>query len=522
MRASGALDLREVAARTTLREVRQKGHAYVDLRRVGKRTIFFCTLCLTPCYSDGVLFDHLRGNLHARRYAAAKATLFGPDPWPFGDGVLFFNPSCVKEQSASLVVRNGGFGNVANGDEVDEVTSRFRVHGNGSLCDHHGDNCNGADDANHGIVANGHKRSSECNGNPGKAVNGHCKTSKCNGADNCLTIHRVLIKEQVKNLSVDLMGLGHIASRIHETDEVRSKISRIWCAWLGQVDSDDGENLLASPKCDFAIVSFTYTYDLGRKGALDHINSPRSEGSCFGIDYNGSPRKKRKKSFSDPEDSPDNLTIRCGSSVEECPGLNGGSDDASRQLQTSRLTTSKAFRRELRKRERLAAEKTCDICGQLMLPGKDVGTLLNCKTGNLACSSRNTNGAFHLFHVSCLVHWILLCEFEIRTDQLSNVKPTRGRKGRAALNKRISSVFCPECQGTGKYIDGDELEKPTVLLSEMFLYKLKAIEAHKAWMKNPEVLQKCSTGLHFPSDSEEKFQEKVTPVKLLRFYQADA
>lgn len=40
----------------------------------------------------------------------------------------------------------------------------------------------------------------------------------------------------------------------------------------------------------------------------------------------------------------------------------------------------------------------------------------------------------------------------------------------------------------------------------MFLYKLKTIEAHKAWMKNPEVLQKCSTGLHFPSDSADNVQ----------------
>ncbi|KAG6506664.1 hypothetical protein ZIOFF_031991 [Zingiber officinale] len=34
----------------------------------------------------------------------------------------------------------------------------------------------------------------------------------------------------------------------------------------------------------------------------------------------------------------------------------------------------------------------------------------------------------------------------------------------------------------------------------MFLYKLKAIKANKAWMKHPEILQKCSTGLHFPSE----------------------
>jgi hypothetical protein len=46
----------------------------------------------------------------------------------------------------------------------------------------------------------------------------------------------------------------------------------------------------------------------------------------------------------------------------------------------------------------------------------------------------------------------------------------------------------------------DELEKPSISLSEMFRFKLKAIEAHKAWLKSPELLENCSTGLHFPTE----------------------
>jgi hypothetical protein len=38
---------------------------------------------------------------------------------------------------------------------------------------------------------------------------------------------------------------------------------------------------------------------------------------------------------------------------------------------------------------------------------------------------------------------------------------------------------------------------------QMFRFKLKAIEAHKAWLKSPEVLENCSTGLHFPSEHVE-------------------
>ncbi|XP_062075182.1 uncharacterized protein LOC133779210 [Humulus lupulus] len=88
-----------------------------------------------------------------------------------------------------------------------------------------------------------------------------------------------------------------------------------------------------------------------------------------------------------------------------------------------------------------------------------------------------------------------------------------------ALRPQINSVFCPECQGTGAIVDRHD-EKPTVPLSKMFKYKIKVSDAHRAWMKSPEVLENCSTRFHFPSQPEEKRQEKVKQLKLLRFYGA--
>lgn len=84
--------------------------------------------------------------------------------------------------------------------------------------------------------------------------------------------------------------------------------------------------------------------------------------------------------------------------------------------------------------------------------------------------------AFHVFHISCLVHWVLLCDSEVYTKQLvgPEVKKRYRRKKGARLKKveeearkQIYSAFCPECQGTGIDIDGHELEKPTVSLSEV-------------------------------------------------------
>ena len=84
---------KEQAARKILKIVRSQGHPYVELRENGKKFIYFCTLCLAPCYSDDVLFDHLKGNLHKERLSAAKVTLLGPKPWPFNDGLVFFDTS---------------------------------------------------------------------------------------------------------------------------------------------------------------------------------------------------------------------------------------------------------------------------------------------------------------------------------------------------------------------------------------------------------------------------------------------
>ncbi|KAJ8512269.1 hypothetical protein OPV22_002703 [Ensete ventricosum] len=529
LRKEAAVNLREVAARTTLREIRQKGHMYVELRHVGKRIIFFCTLCLTPCYSDTVLFDHLRGNLHARRLAAAKATLFGATPWPFNDGVLFFDSSRETDvlfsssdyqNDMSLVVSN------SSGND-DEVTSRFRVNSTsmhdalslGRNCcaqkgSGHGSKLNGSPDAQRGLFVEGCRASSRSSCSVADMV------TTCNWADNSLIIPGVLLKEEISGLAVQHLGVGQIAYRVQKNKESCGKIiTRIWCAWLGQEGSDLSDELNVSVNSQFAIVNFPYAYGLGRKGTTDNEDLSMPPGSFFEVDDTGHRTKRKMKSSSDQEDYSEGLNGSCESPSGVCPSLDSIVAHDPQQLQR-RLVSSKVVRQELRKRKRLVAERTCDICGQPMLRGKDVATLLNCRTGNLACSSRNTNGAFHPFHASCLIHWILICELEMLADQKQSTKTTRGRKGRSTLKNRISSVFCPECQGTGVSIQGEEFEKPTIPLSEMFLYKLKAIEANKAWMKNPEILEKCSTGLHFPSGCTENSEENVVPLKLLHFFRA--
>ncbi|KAF8409282.1 hypothetical protein HHK36_005356 [Tetracentron sinense] len=461
---TSSCSLREQAARITLRNVRSQGHTYVELREDGKRLIFFCTLCLAPCYSDSVLSDHLKGHLHTSRYATAKVTLLGPNPWPFNDGILFFHEPESPEKDKLSAFSNSSQDRFLNSN---------------------------SNDHNLAIVDHGNISNSESDvyvsQNLGCVLSSHDKNLNANGRNDNLVIPGVVLKDKISDLQVRFIGFGEIAVRIREIDETSNRICRIWCAWLGEKDLSDGNEVM-EPEYDFAVVIFSYNYELGRSGVLDDVRSLLPSSPCAEIDNGEGTSKKRKKSFSDPEDISESLSDQYGSSGEDSLASTPVSrlqlDRIDDQLQHARFISSKTIRRELRQQQRVASERMCDVCQHKMLPGKDVAALLNMKTGKLACSSRNVNGAFHVFHTSCLIHWILLHEFQIRTNQPSSPKmtPRPGRKCRAkssemqkADGRRATrpqtSVFCPECQGTGINIEGDQLEKPSVPLSEVRINK---------------------------------------------------
>lgn len=51
----------------------------------------------------------------------------------------------------------------------------------------------------------------------------------------------------------------------------------------------------------------------------------------------------------------------------------------------------------------------------------------------------------------------------------------KGKNEEIKANRQICSAFCPECQGTGINIESDELEKPTVPLSEVCSISMPSI-----------------------------------------------
>ncbi|KAI3937012.1 hypothetical protein MKX01_015227 [Papaver californicum] len=485
--------LRELSARTTLSQVRSEGHLYVDLREDGNAFIFFCTICRAPCYNDNTLYDHLGGKIHARRYAAVKVTLLGPNPFPFSDGALFFHG--ISEQDNLLP-------NVST--KSNQPPHRFLNIGFNDI----DKSSNSLNEAHEVLEWQEHGRKSnslEC------VVRD--RVDDTSNSNEYFVVPNVVCNDQLSDLKVKFIGFGEISARICEKDKNRS-IRTIWCEWLGEGHS--GHNV---PDNDFAIINFSYNYTLGRAGITEESHARLTSGNV---------NKKKRKSLSDPEDVSKSLRNT---------RVSGGRDCTGEQNQNVKVKLSRTARQALRKQQKIVSNCMCDICQHKILPGNDVSTLLNMKTMRLACSSRNHNGAFHVFHTSCLIHWILLCEYEVWRNQfgsqnmmvgsqgVTNVSQGDGRDKVVELSivpkTPLSSVFCTECQGRGVNIEED-LEHPSVFLSEMFKFKIKLLDGHREWMfKGPEILKNCSTGLRFSDQYNEAVQGNVTPLKMMYFFRAD-
>lgn len=383
---TSASNLREQLARKILNTVRSQGHPYVELRENGKKFIYFCTLCLAPCYSDTALFDHLKGNLHMERLSTAKLTLLGPNPWPFNDGIVFFDTSTKNDEDFSDM------------NTKKKRLLEFIDNDSNLAIVKYGENLNTIED-NH---AEAHEI--QC-----------CKKYLLSGAvysdlqlsstddtvteDCTLVVPHALIGDKASDLQVREVGLGKIAARFFEKDGGLNGIRRIWCEWLGK-EVDGQEDVAAVPEHDYAVIIFSYNSDLGRTGMLEELKSLLPSAPITEAENEAATGLKRKKSLSDPEDISDSLSNQDDSSVEDSSASNSATSrlalgQIDNQLLRTRFISSKAIRKELRRQQRLAAEKMCDICQQKMLPGKDVATLFNLKTGRLACSSRNGTGVRH-------------------------------------------------------------------------------------------------------------------------------
>ncbi|XP_044501385.1 uncharacterized protein LOC123222599 [Mangifera indica] len=290
-------------------------------------------------YSDSVLFNHLRANLHTEGLCAAKDTLLGPNPWPLNDGVLFFDNSCEKEKQ----LEHDRFLECHNNDNdlaIVEYTGNCKLneHGSDGLEMVHGES----------------------------GIRIHAKNGDWGNCDK--VIPGVFHRNKIIDLKVRFIGARQITARMFQKSKDSTEISEIWCEWLGKERPTD-EYADKIQDHDFAAVTFAYTYDLGRQGLFDDVKRLLSSSHVEESESSETSARKRKKSFSDPEDVSESLSIQSNSSGEVASASGSATsslllDQYDGQLLDTRFISSKSIRRELRQRQCIAAERMCDICQQ--------------------------------------------------------------------------------------------------------------------------------------------------------------
>lgn len=375
-RPKAVASLRLRAAQLTISNMNALGHDYIDLREDGKRIIYLCILCLKPCYSEPILFQHLNGNRHKKKLRSVELTMRLQNPWPFNDGMVFFNPSkdefhdvnsqvrlleasdSCRKNAGVLTKYNGTVDDMSDGCFISEVRDRV------------------SDD----VVAKNNITS----------IDEHP----------FLVVPDVLLKGDVGDIGLKYLGMAKIGARFYKDkkSKISDKIRRIWCEWLGGKTTDD-QDISCVSELDYAVVTLKYAMEISM-GWEDETEQNERRGK----------KKKKRKSFSDPEDTSvslienndtslkDSATTRCNERTSSQLGLScnaiehGVKTIHSDELALIGSTSSRELRKEIRKRQRVAVRRMCEVCKHKMQPGKDVAVLLNLKTCKLACSSRNSNG----------------------------------------------------------------------------------------------------------------------------------
>lgn len=355
--------MREELARVVLREVLQRGCKHVELRRDGPHTIFFCTLCGTRCYSDAALADHLNGQRHARLSGPVRDSAEvqghpqGLHNFPQDLKPLSTRISEEPEGSSSVLTNEGSY----EGGETTQEETELAVSSTSAA-----------------LVAS-------------------------------------------STTSLTWIGSGQLFLKTHSNNGT-PLVEAAWFCWQGmhkpvEMSGQEGN----AGRMEYAVVVFPYSDQIGRGGDWTSLNATNPRDTPAIKDMSPSRRDKLFKKASDPETKPQvsreivvyketvpsappdkapsalTLTIRIKPSETisgEVLQMDGGPVKHGVIKDEVITTIPKGWKRKQAKN----IDRVCFICHQKLLPGKDVAALVNVKSGQMMCGSRNERGViFHPF-----------------------------------------------------------------------------------------------------------------------------
>lgn len=332
------------------------------------------------------------------------------------------------------------------------------------------------------------------------------------------TVANVNLMEPFPASSLEWIGSGQV---LLEEGLSEQQVQQVFCEWHGRNESGmrDGRTGKKLEVLAHALVVFPYSDAIGRQGEWKpDCFVKNGEITCY-KDKLCFPELRRR------------VARNCEAPSQDLHGTSWkpsiGQEEGTGSFMLKDLS-QKALLKALNRRRLNVLERLCFICHQQMLPGRDVAALLNLKTGQMMCSSRNERGAFHVFHTSCLMDWILLCESKFWSARIVkkdaarmrgqiNKKPRRG-KARPTIQS-CGPLFCPECQGTGIEVHGHQLEQPRYRLVQVFDWILELLQARRSWINHPELHDEKCRGLLFQLEVHDRCNAAVS-LGSLEFYAA--
>ncbi|KAG0621677.1 hypothetical protein M758_3G039800 [Ceratodon purpureus] len=506
--------MREKLARAVLRDLRQQGHEHVELRRDGVTAVFYCSLCGTRCYNDSALGDHLNGKGHAR-----KSVRDSNGEWQ-KQTKRAFNDDRESQNLASTTTTTTTVTTAAGRDEWDAGKNESPSSSSG-----------------------------EC----------YVKVEPSSSERYSETI---FAGESTMSSTTSLkwIGSGELFLRTKPTGMPFVEAS--WFSWQGMYKSADmswsGNGNAA--RMEYAVVVFPYSDGIGRGGDWPSLNRSQTKATLAAVNksmlngrkhrvlkvprMDGLRRQVSREIVVSSETSPCTprhkapllpltLTIRT-KPTELASGevLEIDGEPAEKGFEKDGPVTT--FRKIWKQKQARNLDRICFICHQKLLASQDVAALVNVKTGQMICGSRNRRGVFHVFHSACLIEWIAFCEAKTWNASCTMSRKLKRRKtvhpnvqaagatgrhdwfGTETEFTSETGIFCPECQGTGVKLEGPQLERPRFRLNQVYEWVMELIESRKAYMDehgNP-------LGLLFVKPEKPKSQGVVQSQGFIHCYSA--
>ncbi|MCO5551361.1 hypothetical protein L7F22_004862 [Adiantum nelumboides] len=170
------------------------------------------------------------------------------------------------------------------------------------------------------------------------------------------------------------------------------QVRQVWCEWHGRnepPESYHGHTTKKAEELAHALVVFPYSNAIGRQGEWKPGRLIKGgENGCYKEKVRVSEFRRRAAKNCDAP----SLTLQDhhGTSVSSWTPPSG--EEEGTGSFTLKDLSQRALLKALQRRRLNVLERLCFICHQQMLPGRDVAALLNQRTGQMMCSSRNERG----------------------------------------------------------------------------------------------------------------------------------